>query len=114
MDNVTVIRPPAEPPQPAASLPVLPVYFEHPEGEPSILSLLQALEGVCSALDAEQITFDDHEQMERIGGLSTAASILARQLSGRWTSKPLTKKQLEAARKHQADWAKLKQQAATD
>lgn len=95
-------------PEPA---PVAAVYFEDRKDQPSIFDLVNALDGVCSALDAEQINFNDHDQLERISMLSTAARVLARQLNQRWADKPLTKKQLGAAREAQIAWAKLNQQA---
>jgi hypothetical protein len=87
-------------------IPVVAEYFERPEGSPSVLDYLIALDGVCSALNAEQINFEDHDQIERIGGMGTAAHILASQLWHRYyaQTKPLSKRTLEKRRRQQAEW----------
>jgi hypothetical protein len=87
-------------------VPVEAAYFERPQGSPPVLDLIIALDGVCSALNAEQINFEDHDQIERIGGMGTAAHILASQLWHRYyaQTKPLSKRTLEKRRRQQAEW----------
>ena len=88
MDNV---------PKPA---PIEAAYFERPEGSPSVLTPLIALNGVCATLEAEQVHFNDHAQLERIEGLGVAAGVLARDLFTSYgankPSKPKRKPRLTA------------------
>jgi hypothetical protein len=84
------------------------VYFETRTIEPVVEHLIFALEGVCSALDAEQLSFEDEDQLNRIANLSCAARILARQLHDRMTSKPPTRRQLDATRKAAANWSPIR------
>lgn len=57
-NNVTAMATRPASPKPR---PVELAYFEALDGQPRVSELILALDGVCSALDAEQISFDDHE-----------------------------------------------------
>jgi len=77
MDNATPRR--VEPPLVAE-------YFYRSEGEPELLELITALEGVCKSMEhmAYTMSTDDHDDVERLGDLGVAASILAKQLRHRY------------------------------
>jgi hypothetical protein len=93
--TVTSIRPKIEP-----------VYFESVPDDPSIFSLVNALEGVCTALDRMQPMVGDPDDLDHIAQLSCAAQVLASQLRHRWYGgTPPTKRQLTEARKAQQEWA---------
>lgn len=87
-------------------IPVDPVYFENPKGAPAIMDLLVGLDGVCEALHMEQISYNDHAQLDRISSMSTAVFILASQLRDRFygNRKPPSWRVLAETRKAQAEW----------
>lgn len=92
---------------------VAPVYFRTDPAQPSILDVVNALDGVCSTMDANTPNFNDHDELNRMCNLATAARILSGQLVSRWEGgKPPTRRQIEAARKASDDWRKLCETAA--
>jgi len=61
------------------------VEFTGLTGDPHPEAVLHALAGVCAALDQQQPTVGDHDDLNLMGGLACAAAILSRHLIGRLT-----------------------------
>jgi hypothetical protein len=71
--------------QPALEPRIEAEYFYRPEGSPKLWVLLAGLSGICTTLEAMTYNLDlnDWEEIERLGDLGIAASILTRQLRNR-------------------------------
>lgn len=87
-------------------------YFDSPEFAPRIDVLILALDGVCQSLYAWDGSTNDDEEVNRIANLGAAAWVLSRQLAMRQTSKPSTRRQIERARKVQAEWREARERLA--